>query len=97
MQDVSRTSPSSCQTRQQKSSFPAREASRQKFHLTGKFCQGKFPFRTGQEIMLGKAVPIRAISKRNVQHLGISHGLLQAIRNRVIVVFSFNYGNRLVI
>ena len=61
------------------------------------FVQAKFPLFTGQKIMLCKAITIGAICKRYIQHLCISHCLLQTIRNAVLVVLCLNNRNRVII
>ena len=46
--------------------------------------------------MLGKAVPVRAVCKGQIQHLRVCHGLLQTVGNAVIVVFRLYHGDGIV-
>ena len=46
--------------------------------------------------MLEKSVAVGAVCKGNVQHLGVGHGLLQAMGYCVIIVLRFHDGNGMV-
>ena len=58
--------------------------------------QAKLTLCTCEKIMLGKTIAIGAEGERNIQHLRISHGLLQTMRDAVLVVLRFYNGNGIV-
>ena len=66
------------------------------FLLCGELIQTKFPLLSGQKIMFHKPIPVGAVRKRHIQHFGIGHGLLQAVRNAVGVIFGFHNGNGII-
>ena len=66
------------------------------FGLRGEFIHSKLPLGPGEEIVLGKAVPIGTESKGQIQHFGIVHRLLQPRRYLVMVIFCFHHCNGIV-
>ena len=46
--------------------------------------------------MLSKTVSVGAERKRKIKHLSIGHGLLQAMRNTMVIIFGFDDGDRVI-
>ena len=67
------------------------------FRFRGEFVHTELPLFAGEKVMLRKAIAIGAVRKRNIQHLSISHSLLQSIGNAVLVVLCFYHCNRIVV
>ena len=66
------------------------------FRFCGEFIQTKLPLCPRKKIVLGKPVSVGAERKRQIQHFGILHRLLKAMRNTVVVVFRLNHRNGVV-
>jgi len=61
-----------------------------------KLRQSNLPFQIGKKVMLIKCITVGTVRKRHIEHLGLSHGLLQAERHSVLVVLGFDNGNRVI-
>ena len=64
-----------------------------KFFLGREFIHPQCTFLTRKEVVFLKAKAIGAIGKRDVHHLGIFLGLLQAERNGMVGIFGFHDGD----
>ena len=59
----------------------------------GEGAQGEFALFAGEKVVLEKGFAVGTIRKGQIEHLGVSHGLLQAVADGASGVLGFDYGN----